>query len=290
MTDIPFDVNQSGWGSRYTYPDGTKKPWKVDKWVLHYGGGGNVAGSLEKARSWIDDWHARHTGDCPVEARFPSVDNEQYMLRHWQAYHVDGRGWTDIAYNYAVGQSGTIYRLRGENRSGATSGDYDGDGIKENYEARAVVWIGGAGQEPTAAAYSALARLWASDPRLIIGHSDVKATSCPGDPLRAWLKSGGYKAAPSEPDVQPPTATSGLFVRLGDVGPAVEYWQDRLAYIAGKDISQSARIYLPTMDPPLTVGVYDDNMRKHARPYGSGGKGIGPGEAMRIDAAAWHTR
>ena len=284
MTDIPFDVDQAGWGSRFTYPDGTKKPWKVDKWVLHYGGGANVAGGLDKAIEY-----AAARPDAGVKPMFPSVENEKFMLRRWQAYHVDSRGWTDIAYNYAVGQSGTIYRLRGENRSGATSGDYEPDGIKENNEARAVVWIGGAGQQPTAEAYASLSRLIQADPRLVIGHSDVKATSCPGDPIREWIKKRGWEAAVPAPNPEPAPPTS-MFVRYGDEGPQVELWQDLLAYIAGKDVSVSARKYLPTMDPPLTVGVYDDNMVTHAKPYGSGGRGIGPGEATRILVATHHVR
>ncbi len=76
MTLIPFDVDQVGWGSTTEYGDGTKLPWTPDKWVIHHGGGANVAGSLEKAEAWCDQFGP----DCPVEQAFPSAANEVFML------------------------------------------------------------------------------------------------------------------------------------------------------------------------------------------------------------------
>ncbi len=179
---VPFDRNQTDWGSRLIYPDGTKGPWNPDKWVVHYGGGRNTAGDIG--------------GRTPTD----QIAAEQKVLRSWQRWHIDGRGWQDIAYNYAIGQSGTIYRLRGENRAGATRGDYDQDGIPENHEARAVVFILGGDQVPSDAAYAAFRHMWVSDPMPVIGHRDVAisgtggtATACPGEPLYTWIQTEGYK-------------------------------------------------------------------------------------------------
>ena len=166
---IPFDVDQAGWGSATRYANGTKQPWRVDKWVLHWGGGPNPGGNLPA-----------------------NVLAEESVLRAWQRYHMGTKGWEDIAYNYAIGQSGLIYRLRGENRAGATSGDLEPDGIPENHEARAVVFILGEGQEPTAAAYTAFQKMWITDPLRVTVHSDHKSTACPGDDVRAWVAEGGY--------------------------------------------------------------------------------------------------
>lgn len=47
-------------------------------------------------------WH--HTVTAPV----PEVAQMQAV----QAFHMDGRGWSDFAYNLAVGQSGTVYEGR----------------------------------------------------------------------------------------------------------------------------------------------------------------------------------
>lgn len=104
--------------ARVTYDSKNWIPWTPDKWVNPFGG---------RAVSRIYDGAERETA----------------VLRAWEWFHLSN-GWLGIAYNYAIGQSGTLYRLRGEQRSGAKSGDADWDGKPENHEAWAVVFILGA--------------------------------------------------------------------------------------------------------------------------------------------------
>jgi hypothetical protein len=165
---IPFDYDQADWGSRRSYPDGQLNPWVPDKMVVHWGGGPNHGGVVGAG-----------------------VAAEKSVLRSWQRYHIDTKGWYDIAYNYAVGNTGSIYRLRGENRAGATSGDYENDGIPENHEARAVVWIGGLGQVATPEAIDSMSRIRvAGGHEVTIGHRDVKGvTTCPGEFWLEWARS-----------------------------------------------------------------------------------------------------
>ena len=161
---INFDVDQAGWDAQKVFDDGYLSGlWVPDKWVIHYGGNASFGATVP--------------GDPVAEMR---------ALRVYEQSHLS-RGWRAIAYNYAVGNSGLVYRLRGENPSGATSGDYEGDGVPENAEARAVLWIGGLGQEPTVEAYVAMAQLINCEPMLVIAHSDVKATGCPGDYWREFI-------------------------------------------------------------------------------------------------------
>ncbi|HEY9418130.1 MAG TPA: hypothetical protein VIQ30_25500, partial [Pseudonocardia sp.] len=42
-----------------------------------------------------------------------SQDAVASALRGWQDYHMDGRGWSDIAYQVAVDQAGRAWTLRG---------------------------------------------------------------------------------------------------------------------------------------------------------------------------------
>jgi hypothetical protein len=163
---IYFDLDQWQWGSRTNYPDGTKLPFKMDKVVIHWGGYTNPgAGQTDEAA----------------------------ILRSWQRYHIDTKGWTDCAYNFGVGNSGLVYRIRGVNRSGATSGDYENDGIPENSEALAVVWIGGQGYGISVAAKQSMGRvIRSSGQALIIGHRDVKTTACPGDEWLDWIDQRGW--------------------------------------------------------------------------------------------------
>ena len=176
---LTYDFDQADWGSQKIFDDGgLSGKWDVDKVVIHYGGNGNFAGDALRA------------ADRGYE--YPSVKAEMAVLRIYEQSHLS-RGWRAIGYNYAVGQSGKIYRLRGENASGATSGDFDNDGIPENNEARAILWIGGLGQTPTEAALRSIAQLIADDPRLVTVHSDHKSTGCPGDPLREWALRRGWE-------------------------------------------------------------------------------------------------
>lgn len=167
MTSIPYDYDQDDWGAQRVFADGDLEGrWDVDKWVIHYGGNATDAATNAALEPWA--------------------------LRIYEQAHLS-RGWRAIAYNYAVGNSGAIYRLRGENPSGATSGDLDDDGIPENNEARAVLWIGGGDQKPSAEAYASMRRLINSDPWIgITVHSDHKATRCPGDYWRHWVADEGW--------------------------------------------------------------------------------------------------
>lgn len=159
-------VSPFEWGSRIDYDSKNWTPWKPDKWVIHYGGG---------AVSGANDGRVR----------------EENVLQAWEWYHLS-KSWLGIAYNYAIGQSGTLYRLRGEQRSGATSGDVEPDGIPENHEARAVVFILGGTQEPSDAALGTFSDMWLEDPMPVIGHRNTTNTSCPGDALYDWITQEGY--------------------------------------------------------------------------------------------------
>ena len=159
---IVTDKDQADWGAQKQFADGDLTGlWVPDKWIIHYGGNASPAAENPALETWA--------------------------LRVYEQSHLS-RGWRAIGYNYAVGNSGTTYRLRGENPSGATSGDYEPDGVPENSEARAVLWIGGGAQVPSDAAYAAMRALIEQDPLLpLIVHKDVKGTtSCPGPYWTEW--------------------------------------------------------------------------------------------------------
>jgi N-acetylmuramoyl-L-alanine amidase len=175
---IHFDFDQAGWGSRTQYNDGVKLPWNPDKVVVHWGGGGYAAEGIQA---------------------------EMARLRSWQNFHIDDKGWQDIAYNFGIGQSGNVYRLRGMNRSGATSGDFEPDGIPENHEAIAAVWIGGAKSKPSGLALASMARLInESGMSTVIGHQQVKSTACPGPDWMRFVDAEVWKElAPPPPPPWP---------------------------------------------------------------------------------------
>lgn len=171
------------WGAQVDYLSKNWTPWTPDKTVVHYGGNATFAGDEERclARGF---------------STYPSIPAEMSVLRIYEQSHLS-RGWRGLAYNYAIGQSGTLYLGRAEQSSGATSGDYEGDGIPENEEARAVLFLIGGDQVPSEAALETFRRLWALTPPdqqpVVIGHRDVKGTTrCPGPFLLDWVHEGGY--------------------------------------------------------------------------------------------------
>lgn len=114
------------------------------------------------------------------------------MVRGIQASHMDDRGWHDIGYTALVCPHGNVFVGRGPhvlcaaNGPGLNSGHYavcglvGDEGLTKPSEAMlngirdAIEWLrktGDAGGE-------------------IRGHRDGYSTTCPGEPLYAWVKAG----------------------------------------------------------------------------------------------------
>lgn len=119
----------------------------------------------------------------------PSLAFGFASMRSVQAFHMDGRGWSDFAYTLGVDNAGRIYEGRGPGVTGGHTKGY-------NSSSYAVVWIGGPDDTPTPAAKSAIraAHEWLDDlyntSTRTDGHRDVAATGCPGDLLDAWVNAG----------------------------------------------------------------------------------------------------
>lgn len=193
---VHHDRDQAAWGSRKEYADGTLTPFAVDEIVIHWGG----------------------LTDPDGPDNIPSEAEEAAIMRGWQRYHIDTKGWFDIAYNTGVGNTGLTYRARGNNRSGATSGDWDGDGIPTNHEGYAIVWIGGANGEPSPQALSSMGRIVrelmadAGKELTVSPHSAHKATACPGDTIRAWIDRKGW-VIPENGSGEPPYTPDRVFAK-----------------------------------------------------------------------------
>lgn len=206
-----WSVSPHLWGAQIGYDLWTDRWVPKDKIVVHYGGGANIAGSVDPDVS-------------------EQLKDERSVLQGWERYHL-GKKWRGIAYNYAVGQSGTVYRLRGWNLNGAqyTSDDLDADGIPENNEGVAVVFILGGDQEPTTDAYRGFEELrryleGVCGPLYLTYHREVARTGghntlCPGDAhLIPYCES--HRSSTTAPD---PVAIVPL--RRGDKNDAVILWK-----------------------------------------------------------------
>lgn len=157
----------------------------------------------------IKDAVAIHYGGPSPDGWDQGPSHEKRILRSYEAYHIDTKGWRGIAYGYAVGASGTIYRLRGKNNYGAHQGDIDGDGISNNKEIIPILFILGEGDEPTAEMWLAcralyqhlLGQTWTKGDLPVFGHREIqsKPTACPGDLIMHGIKEGWVQLPPPSP-------------------------------------------------------------------------------------------
>ena len=269
---IPVDYDQADWGSSRVYGDGEIPGgglWVPDKVVVHWGGSTVPPSTL--------------TG-------------EMRLLRGWQRFHIRTRGWRDLAYNYAIGNStGSRFRGRGWNPSGATSGDYEGDGIRENAEAVACVWLGGSGGPISTVAYRSMARLVSdilavvdNEPDVVIGHRDVKGTTtCPGDEWAGWIQAEGWLLAPGADEeeamwiaaLQEQTVEwyRSLQAQTGHPGGLADYWgkdydgsltngvlPTEQEWIDAAPVLAAAALQAGVMHPPANAATPHDHDARYA--------------------------
>lgn len=283
----PFDHAPSEWGATKDYDSWTDPYIDKDGLVIHYGGGANTAGSV--------------TGVYAEQ-----IDDETAVLRGWERYHVgtrdpetgeliSGQGWRGLAYNWAIGQSGRLYRVRSWALNGAHWGndDIDEDGIPANAEKIAVVFILGGDQIATPEAIATFERLRAwletelGRPLTLHGHGEVAAsgsrvdyTGCPG-PLQSYVEAN-RSSSPSEPEPAPvpvpPVLQTGdrdkavVVVRsiLYALGYTGAYWIRARRFTAGlrKEIKRFQRVRRITVDGKVGPETWAELVDAHAEAFG----------------------
>ncbi|KAI4497361.1 hypothetical protein M0802_007608 [Mischocyttarus mexicanus] len=170
----------------------------------------------------IDDTYLSNTTDCPRiitreewKARKP-VNEEQLertptpyvvvhhggirqychdqetcskIVRSYQDFHIDVRGWFDIGYNFVIGEDGNVYEGRGWNKVGAHAPGY-------NFQSIGICVIGDFSDFlPNATALRALNSLISCGVNLnkikldynVIGHRQARDTLCPGDTFYKYV-------------------------------------------------------------------------------------------------------
>lgn len=116
-------------------------------------------------------------------------------LRGWQAFHMDTKGWSDIAYQVAVDQAGRAWTLRGLSTQSGANGDVD---VNERYGAILLILV--AGEEPSAAMKATVRDVVADYRTLYLNcvsirpHSAIRPdpTDCPGPAARAAIARGDF--------------------------------------------------------------------------------------------------
>lgn len=150
-------------------------------------------------------------------------------VRSIQNFHMNTRGWQDIAYTALVCPHGWVFEGRWVNTRTAANGTTAG-----NSRAYAVCYLGGTGDPFTTAAKRAfrtvvdwLDRSGNAGPGRNC-HRDWKSTDCPGDEICAWVKAGlqtpttpPARPTPLPPPVPTPKAGKMLWLITLEGDPAV---------------------------------------------------------------------
>jgi hypothetical protein len=136
-------------------------------------------------------------------------------LRGWQNYHMDTRGWSDIAYQIAIDQAGRAWTLRGLNIRSGANGDAD-----VNLRFGAFLLVLAPGEQPSAAMIATTKGVIADFRKRFpsarakpYGHQDVRprnsqgqmTTDCPGPAAEAAINAGKFTPGATTP--KPPTET-----------------------------------------------------------------------------------
>lgn len=159
----------------------------------------------------------------------------------WQGFHMDERGWSDLAYTMGVCDHGFAFAGRGAGVRTAANGTNAG-----NDSFYAVVWLGGDGEQPSALAQDAIE--WCIQELRVNGgagtsvrpHRSFRSTSCPGGPLVAFSATVDRQTITTSETINQEDEDE-MTIKQGDSGPVVGLIQQCL-------VNESALVGRP---PPL---------------------------------------
>jgi hypothetical protein len=185
FTPKPTIISRASWGARKnTHCDSPRTGNETRGVVVHH-----TAGSNSYSRS-----------------------QSRSIVRAVQAYHMKGRDWCDIGYNFLVDKYGQIFEGRTGGVDRAVRGAHAGDKTVNTYTMGVSMMGTYTSSEPTAATTNAMVKLigWRLGTTFhpatgkvgvgkyslnrIAGHRNVVGTACPGGAAYRWLsKSGGLR-------------------------------------------------------------------------------------------------
>lgn len=148
-------------------------------------------------------------------------------IRSIQSFHMDARGWNDIAYNFLVCEHGIVFEGRGSDIRNAANGTSTG-----NRESHGVMVMCGSGNPLTAGHRNGIIDIAHYLGGNLYVHSDWVATQCPGQEISQFVRAGFPPVGPPTPPPYP-----GGYYRRGHRGETVMLIQQRLMEL-GYDLGQ----------------------------------------------------
>lgn len=161
---------------------------------------------------------------------FPAAASDEQILQSIQRYHMDTKGWSDVAYSFAVGRDGDAYELRGWDIAGGHTQGY-------NSTSMAIVFLIGEGETPTPEMFRTAYAIMAMRPEITLlrTHRSVGTTQCPGDDIAAEVTNPQHKdrppmlstMTPSAAEIHVDEAYSGILGRKADATGRA-FWIEKL--------------------------------------------------------------
>ncbi len=191
-------VSRDEWGAR-TRGSGTTQINPTEGVTVHYEGDG-----------WVWPWDHSTCDD---------------KVRAMQAYHMDIRGWSDIAYNYLGCPHNYCYEGRGYDRRSSANGNEYANSVSFAVQA---MWGERAGAKVPDNLKRAvrfvidLLRSKGGASSKLHGHRDWKSTSCPGDELYEWVKQGCPLPYVAPPTPTIPTTPEECVFTLEELGTVID--------------------------------------------------------------------
>lgn len=138
--------------------------------------------AIRKYNKALRAWNEETAGvNTPLDPKI--LEMERQTMRVFQNYHMDGHGWSDIGYHYAIFASGNVYEGRLFSARGAHA--YGAN------HTTGVCFVMGPGDEPTSQMLAAFDRLKRDvGIKRYRGHNQwpENATACPGPALKQVLR------------------------------------------------------------------------------------------------------
>lgn len=196
-----------------------------------------------KREKSITEFIVHYSGGATLGA----PDTVSWLRNIWR-YHVETKGYSDIAYNAAI-RDGIIWELRpGWARGAHTLPNYTGKGIQGDHNeiGFGVVWLNAAGDPLNPQDFLCFRYLYAitsfaaGRQPLATTHQDCEPpgyTECPGVALEQWVHSGDMVLPPEQSIHNPPVwippiptipSAPRKPLELGRKGPKVREYQTQM--------------------------------------------------------------
>nr|CAD7445072.1 unnamed protein product [Timema bartmani] len=184
----PSTISRAEWGARTPAVE-PQRPWRSllsPTWWCIMGEQRSTATTRPRYRHVTS-----RKSNTSLSSRGREKNTCSAIVRSYQNYHIDTKGWNDIGYSFVIGEDGHVYEGRGWDFIGAHAPGY-------NTQSIGICVIGDFSDRlPNEEALTTLSELISCGVDIgkigegyhVIGHRQARDTLCPGDTLYKWVEA-----------------------------------------------------------------------------------------------------